>query len=209
MRNLAWVVVFLAVVGMAGCGEAEKPAEQPAAQKEEPKPQYETGRAALQRLYVTARGWAADAQPYEIESQYTPGAPVEEGKAGIWRARFASPSRGTVKAFLWSGISGEGLPERGVTPSTEDAYNPRNVATQPFDVNFLKVDTEKAFEVAQEKGGAKLLKQKPDLPVAFALQFESRQNRLDWWVSYGGSRTSAELSVAVNATTGEFIRKTK
>lgn len=201
--------LMIAVV-LAGCApEPPKPAETAPA-KEEPKPpSYETGRVALQRLYATARGWAADARPVRLVSVYTEGAPTTEGKAGVWRASFASPSQRGVKPYVWSGLNAEGAPERGVTPGVEDDYNPRNVEQTPFDMNFLKVDTTKAFEVAQGKGGAAILKKSPNTPITYELDWNPRNNQLVWFVIYGPSRNNSKLTVAVNATTGDFIRKVK
>ena len=115
---------ILALGLLVGCSsEPEKPASpgraKPAAVK--PANEYQTGRLTFQKLYVTARAWAADAQPFRLESQYTKGAPVAEGKAGIWRASFASPQRRTAKSYLWSGTASEEQAlERGISPGLED-----------------------------------------------------------------------------------------
>jgi hypothetical protein len=172
MRKFA--VAALALAMLAGCSsQPSKPAA--VVKKEETKPEakapdYETGRTAFQRMYVSAHLWAPDARPYRLQSQYTKDAP-KDGRAAIWHAAFASAARRSIKGFVWSGASGEDAPARGVSSGTEDTYNPSNTSTQVFDSSFLKIDSDKALAVAQEHGGEKLMKKSPETPVVFALDW--------------------------------------
>ncbi|MCI0353693.1 MAG: hypothetical protein L0099_01450 [Acidobacteria bacterium] len=203
---------LLALAVLAGCAsEAPKPesGKQAPAKPAAKPPDYETGRVAMQRLYVTAKSWAADVQPFRLESVYTPGAPAQEGKAGVWRATFASISRRATKPYLWSGVNDENAPERGISPGPEDDFNPRNLSTQPFEIAFLKSDSSDAFKVAQEHGGKKVLDKSPDTPITYALSWDPRKNELVWQVMYGTSSSDAKLTIAVNASTGAFLRVQK
>lgn len=208
MRKL-FALFALACGLLAGCasepqkseGKAEpaKPAEKPA--------EYESGRAVFQKLYATARLFAADVKPFRLESTPTKDANGHDGKSGLWRAGFASAARGSVKSFTWSGLTGPDAPERGVMPSTEDTYNPHNASTQVFDVAFLKVDSPDAFRTAQKSGGEKLLKAEPDLPVRYVLDWDMRERKLIWHVIYGEPGGAPKLRLAVDATSGDFLRK--
>ncbi len=203
---------ILALGRLAGCSsETEKPATSGGTKPAPVKPadEYKTGRVAFQKLFVTARAWAADTQPFRLESQYTKGAPVAEGKAGIWRATFASPRRASIKSYLWSGVASDDPTERGISPGLEDSFNPSNPSTHPFDMNFLKMDSDQAFTVAQEHGGRELMKKTPDQPVLFIVDWDSRKNQLVWHVVYGDSRAAAKLTVAVDASTGGFLKVEK
>ncbi len=160
-------------------------------------------------MYLSARLWAPDVKPFRLQSQYTPDAPVSEGKAGLWRGSFASPGKRAMKLFVWSGLAGPDAPEQGVSFSAEDSWNPSNSSTQIFDLAFLKIDSDRAYEVAQKQGGEKLTKQDPQLPVFLVLDWEARQSQLIWHVIYGNSQDDAKLRIAVNATTGEFLRVEK
>ncbi|MGH9648993.1 MAG: hypothetical protein ACRD3I_00820, partial [Terriglobales bacterium] len=153
--------------------------------------------------------WAADAQPVRVESVYTKGAPTQEGKAGVWRASFASASQRGIKPYVWSGVTEERAPERGVTSGPEDDFNPRNLSTQPFDIAFLKTDTGEAFKVAQEHGGKKVLDKNADTPINYVLFWDPRKSELVWQVMYGTSPAEAKLTIAVNASTGVFLRVQK
>jgi hypothetical protein len=210
MRKLAIaaVVIIISVLTFTACS-SNQPSTSPSNTENKtnaPKPpDLNTGREEFQRLYVTARGWAADAKPFRLESETTTDANGHDGKAGVWRASFASPSRGSLKTWVLSGI---GDPkDRGITPGSEDTYNPNNSSTQTFDVAFIKNDSDKAFDVAQQHGGDKILKTEPKLPVFYVLDWDGRENTLIWHVIYGESRNDSKLRIAVNATTGAFIRK--
>ena len=74
---------------------------------------------------------------------------------------------------------------------------------------FLKVDSDQAFAVAQKHGGDKILEKDPATPVLYVCDWNHNTNELIWHVIYGNSRETAKLTVAVNASTGEFIRVEK
>jgi len=195
MRKI--VVVIFALL-MAGCtSNPPAPAEKP-----KPKaPEALTGRSAFQKCFIAARGWARDAQPYRLESQISSDFNGHDGKAGAWRAGFASPLQHGAKPYMWS--NGD------VSPGTEDSYSPTNTSTHVFDIGFLKIDSDQAIKTAQEHGGEKLLEKSPDTPVFYILDWDHLTNTLLWHVIYGTDRDSAKLRVSVNATTGEFIRVEK
>ena len=210
MKPLLLAITLAAV--MSACSSAPQPAQKAAseAKTEQPKaPELLTGRAAFQKLFVTARSWAPDAQPFRLESEPVKQAPGTDGKAGIWRGYFASPSKRMLKPYLWSGISGPDAPERGISPGTEDTFNPANTSTQPFDFAFLKIDSDKAFEVAQAHGGKKLVEADPQQPIKYTLLWNPSSNELVWRVLYGTSEMDAKLRVAVDASTGTFLKVEK
>ncbi|HLB87256.1 MAG TPA: hypothetical protein VJK29_06360 [Terriglobales bacterium] len=206
MKKLLMAMLVLAL--MAGCSsEPSKPAQTGKPQAKAP--ELVTGRAAFQKAYIAARGWARDVQPYRLESLLTTDSKGKDGKSAVWRASFASATQHGVKPFVWSGEDAPDAPSRGISPGTEDNYSPTNSSTQVFDIAFLKVDSDKALEVAQKHGGDKLLEKDPDTPILYVLDWSRPTNELIWHVIYGNSRDNAKLTVAVNAATGEFIRVEK
>jgi len=108
--------------------------------------------------------------------------------------------------MAWSGSDAEDAPSRGINPGAEDPFNPANSYTRTFDLAFLKSDSDSAFAAAQAHGGKKLLAKNPALPVVYRLGWNSRDNALVWHVLYGGTGTDQRLAVAVNASSGQFIR---
>jgi len=203
----------LALLLLAACSSSTKtgpsPESQPAAKAASKPAEYESGRAAFQKMYLSARGWAADVQLFRLQSQFTPDAATREGKAGLWRGSFASPSKRMMKLFLWSGLVGPDAPEMGVSFSAEDSWNPNNNSAHVFDLGFLKVDSDKAYEIAQKHGGDKLTAKDLKQPVFFMLDWDTQKNELVWHVIYGSSQDEAKLRIAVSAASGEFLRVEK
>ncbi len=181
-----------------GAGKTQEPATVPL-----------SGREGFYKMYAAAHLWAPDAKPYRVQSELFKEYSGKDGKAVIWRAGFASPTRRSIKSFAWSGVHSDDAPAVGVSSGTEDTYSPTNSSTQIFDPAFLKVDTDKAFEIAQQHGGEKLFKQNANQPVSYLLDWSPKENILTWHVIYGTSPAEAKLKVAVNASTGAFERVEK
>jgi hypothetical protein len=198
LAQIGMTKIFAAVLGiilMAGCSSG--PSTTTTAEK--PKvPDTMTGSSAFYKCYISARGWATDAQPFRVESSPTK---TRDGKAGEWRSGFASVAQHATKAYTWT--NGE------INHGTDDTYSPTNSSTIVFNVQFLKTDSDKAFAVAQQHGGDKLLESEPDTPLLYILDWDRQNNALLWHVIYGADRATAKLRVAVNATTGEFSKVEK
>jgi hypothetical protein len=200
---------ILAVTGaamllLAGCDSGSKstpaPTATPAASE------FATGRFALQKMLPSSRLWAPDAQPIRLESSNIKDSTGHDGKANFWRALFGSVSRQKSEPFSWSGITTADV-HKGVDHGTEDSYNPSNRSYRTWDLNFLKSDTDEAFEVAQQHGGKQLLEKDPKLTVTYLLDWDAQSNQLRWHVIYGGSESTGKLTILVDASTGKFIRK--
>jgi hypothetical protein len=202
------IAAILILTLLAGCN-SKPPATAPQAKTEPKPPELLTGRAAFQKTFIAARNYAADVKPFRIESTPSVDGNRLEGKSAIWRASFASAIQHGVKPFFWSGSNGPDAPSRGVSPGNEDTYNPNNASTQVFDPAFLKVDSDQAFVEAQKHGGDKILEKDPTTPVIYVCDWNHNTNELIWHVIYGASRETAKLTVAINASTGVFVRVEK
>ncbi|HLY92308.1 MAG TPA: hypothetical protein VKQ89_03535 [Candidatus Angelobacter sp.] len=208
LRNKSLKVILAAAAAagllLAGCDSDNKTASTP---KETPATtEYETGRFALQKMLGPAHFWAPDAQPIRLESTNIKDSTGHDGKANFWRALFGSVSRQKSEPFSWSGITTSDA-HKGVDHGTEDSYNPNNRSYRTFDLNFLKSDTDKAFEVAQQHGGKQLLEKEPKTQVSYVLDWDSQSGQLRWHVIYGGSESMSKLTVLVDASSGNFIRR--
>jgi hypothetical protein len=206
-RFAAAIVLILLALLTACSSESGKPAE--TAKPEAKGPDLITARSAFQKLYVAARGWNQDAKPYRLEATVTSDGNGHDGKWAVWRGSFASPAQRSGKSYTWSGSAADGAPERGVNPGIEDSYSATNSSTQIFDMAFLKIDSDQAFATAQKHGGDKVLEKAADTPVFYVCDWNHNTNQLIWHVIYGASREGAKLTVAVDASTGEFIRVEK
>ncbi len=174
MKKLLFAI--LAAGFMAGC--SSQPGQPATAETTQPKaPATITGSSAFFKCYISARGWAGDAQPYRVESHATADSKGQDGKAEEWRVAFASPSLRTTKLYTWA--------DGDISHGVDDTYSPSNSSTQIFNVQFLKVDTDKAFAVAQQHGGDKLLQAEPDTLVLYVLDWNRPTNKALWHVIYG------------------------
>jgi hypothetical protein len=75
-----------------------------------------------------------------------------------------------------------------------------------WELPYLKVDSDKAYEVAQKHGGDKLTKKDAKQPVMFILDWDQHESKLLWHVVYGTGVNDAKLRIAVDASSGEFVR---
>lgn len=203
MNKTRYVIIALLLLMFAACDTTP---QKPPAPAKPAAPEYLTGRTAFQKLLISARGFAGDTRPYRLQSIYTPGAPVVKGQAGIWSCGFASSSRRQQKTYTWSGVTAENAPERGISDNTEDTYSLSNTNTLIWELPFLKIDSDQAFAVAQKEGGDKLTAKDPDQPVKFVLDWDRQKGQLIWHVIYGANPIDAKLRIAVDASTGQYVR---
>ncbi len=195
------VVLAAVVLALTGCSEPPK-AEKKAPKNLEPL----TGRQAFQQMYPQARGWAPDAQPLEIKSIPLEGIKATPGKSGAWQVIFVSPGRSRAKTFTWSAIEAEGNLHQGVFSGPDESWSAHG-QQQPFLVQAIKTDSDEAYDVAAKKS-AEYLKKNPGKPVNFVAEYTSRFPNLVWRVLWGESVNSADYSVFVDASTGQFLERT-
>ncbi|MFB3814839.1 MAG: hypothetical protein ACE14L_12090 [Terriglobales bacterium] len=212
-RMAIFVTAVLLATTLLGCSSSEKPAASApapaAAAKPEPKePALYTGQEALARMTGLAQRWAPDAQPVRMESELTEETTGQAGKSTIWRAYFASPSRGAVKTFVVSGSRLPDAPAFGVTTvGGEVPYTPEMAAVS-FQAFLLKTDSDKAYALAQEHGGENLVKKDPKQPVTYVLEGNPKQHVPLWYVIYGKGANNKGIGV-INGQTGTFLRASK
>jgi hypothetical protein len=131
-----------------------------------------------------------------------------DGKATVWRGLFASPSRATFKTFSCSGSRLRDEPAIGVTSTVESPSSPV-VASLLFHPSFLQTDTDQAFAVVQQHGGAAMLKKDPKQPIVYVLERDQKKNSLYWYVIYGTTESDRKGIAVINATSGAFVRAGK
>ncbi|MGO9096273.1 MAG: hypothetical protein ACLQGV_13745 [Bryobacteraceae bacterium] len=193
--RLGWfpVPVFLL---LAGCSEAPKP---PA---EAPKPV--SAQTAFYRVFGSARGWAADAQPLRVAEIDVDEVKAEGGKAGAWEAVFVSQSQGQVRRYVYSVIHRPARNLReGVNAEPPEAWSGRG-DSEPFLFQAFKTDSPAAYEVAMMRSGD-YAKKNPGKEVKFLLEKTRRFANPRWQVFWGESISASNYSIFVDAATGEYL----
>lgn len=209
-------LILVALVGISlltGCSSSSTPAgEQPASTATPPPPpkppSLYTGLQAFGCVQGLAQRWAVDTIPVRLESVINSEANGQGGKATVWTAAFISPSRRLIKYFTCSGSRLKDAPPYGPSAENEQAYA-ADVPGMAFQPLFLKVDSDKAYEVAQDHGGAALLKKNPDQVVKYFVLWNPKQRALHWYVMYGKDKESASGTGIVNALTGTYVGASK
>jgi hypothetical protein len=216
MKQIPFPMLALILVGMnllTGCSSTSKPAggEQPAgaaATHTQSTPTLYTGLKAFGCTQGLAQRWATDATPVRLESVINSETNGQNGKATVWKASFISPSRGLIKNFNCSGSRLRDAPPYGPSADVEQPYSP-DVPAMAFQPLFLKVDSDKAYEIAQEHGGTALIKKNPDQIVKYFVLWNPKQRALYWYVMYGKDKESAVGTGLVNALTGAYAGAAK
>lgn len=182
------------------------PTPSPAAEKKEPV--LYTGKNCLGQMANAAARWQPDAMPVHMESTLNAESTGHDGKSTVWRAMFASATRGTNRTFTCSGSRLKDQEPIGVTVSSELASSP-DMNRSMFQPMLLIIDSDKAFDVAQENGGANLFKKDPQQPVIYSLDWDGKKKELVWGIMYGTSRSDSKGVGVIDATTGKFLRAGK
>jgi hypothetical protein len=189
---------------MTACESAPEPGAGSAAATSKPKPpSLYTGLQAFGCVNGLAQRWSSDVIPVRLESQVNSEANGQDGKSTVWKAGFISPSQRKIKYFYCSGSRLKESPVYGPSAGTEEAYGP-DVASLGFQPLFLKTDSAQAYTVAQEHGGASLIKKNPNQEVTYFVLWNPKQRNLYWYVMYGKDQESAAGTGIVNALTGAY-----
>jgi len=206
-RGTVILAIFLGTLMVVACGPSTTPSPAPQASTPAPKkePVLYTGKSCMSQMAGLASRWQSDALPFHMESTLNAESNGHDGKATVWHGLFASATRRTYKSFACSGSILPDEPPKGVTSGAESAYAP-NVPLIMFQQFLLHTDSDEAFKMAQEKGGAKLLEKDPNQPVVYLLDWDSKNKQLLWVVVYGTSGKDAKGRGVIDATTGKFLR---
>jgi hypothetical protein len=201
MKLFTQTSLSLLILLLSACSEAPKTAE---TKKEPPKPpQPITGLGAFYEMYKPARIWAKDLEGVKLNSANLPDVKSTPGKAGGWQATFVSPSLRETRSFSFSAIEGPAT-RKGVTAGPSSSWTPKPTS-KSFPMSAIKIDSDKALEVAMKKG-ADYAKKNPDKTITFLLEQTDRFPNPAWRVVWGETVGSSNYSIFVDATTGEYLR---
>ena len=201
MKNFAFFSACSLLLLLAGCSsDTSAPQKKVEVKPAEPV----TGRQALQKMYVAARGWAPDIQPLKVTSILLPEVKAEPGKAAAWQAIFVSPSQGKARSYTYSVVESEGNLHQGVFGGTDQSWSGPSGSSKPFLMAAVKIDSDQAYQTALKKG-ADYDKKNPGKPINFLLELTSQFPDTTWRVIWGESVGTSNFSVFVDASTGGYL----
>jgi len=163
-----------------------------------------TARPCMNRMTVMALRWQSDALPYHLESEPNTEATGQDGRSTIWRANFASASRGLAKIFVCSGSLLKNSPPYGVSGNREFPYSTGTIILT-FPPSNLAVDSDIVAKFAQEHGGKDLIKKNAQQPVFYELGIDPKSKKLLWAAVYGTSEKDNQGIAMVDATQPRFL----
>lgn len=207
IRTIAMLGIATLMIVLVACSSEtpSKPASEAAAPVVKKEPALYTGKSCMSQMAGLAGRWQPDALPYHMESMLNAESNGHDGKATVWQGMFASQRSRTYRVYTCSGSVLADAPPRGVSATPEAAFSP-NVMQLMFQPFLLHTDSDEAFKMAQEKGGAKLLEKDPNQPVVYLLDWDYRNKQLLWVVVYGTSMKDSKGAGVIDAGTGKFLR---
>jgi hypothetical protein len=199
--------ICLLLVFAIGCSSNPEPQKASAPTETKKKEPYlYTGKACLSQMVNQVQRWSLDATPIHLESKLNSESNGQGGKSTIWEATMVSPAKGKAKIFTCSGSVLPESPAQGVTAGPEMAAS---AAAPMFVPSLLSFDSDAAYTLAQEKGGAKLLEKDPKQPVVYMLDWDPKKRELLWGVIYGTDLKDSKGVGVIDASTGKFLRAGK
>ena len=201
-RLSAFFTLVASLLILVSCSDTPPAAEKKAEAVKPPAPV--TGQYAFFQMYGMARAWAPDLEALQLRSLSIAEVKNEAGRAGAWEATFVSPSKRQARSYTYSVVESSGNLHQGVFASPEESYAGPSGQTKPFPVSAVKIDSDKAFEVAL-KHGADYAKQNPNMPVSFTLDWTPRHRFPAWRVIWGESVATSNFSVFVDSSEGTYL----
>ena len=197
--HVSAIAVLLAL--MAACSSAPTSESTKTLEKQ---PEPVTGRHAFQNMYLSARAWAADAQPLQLRSINLQELKPEKGKAGAWQAAFVSAQSARARSYTFSVLEAAGNLHQGVFAGPVEGWSGPSGQSRPFLIAAIKIDSDEAYETAA-KHSAEYVKKHADSPISFLLEQTNRYPDLAWRVIWGDSVSTSDYSVFVDASTGAYL----
>ncbi len=160
-------------------------------------------------MWVSARSWAPDAQPFRLANIYLENSRGVEGKAAAWTAGFASERLRKWRSYTYSTVKTENL-RLGVFAGHEESYRSASELTgRPFPVQAIRTDTDEVFQLSEGKGGQAFRKKNPEFPVLFVAEYSRNMDAVIWSVYYSASPNDSRFTVRVDAATGKLVKVEK
>jgi hypothetical protein len=111
---------------------------------------------------------------------------------------------GRARTYKWSAVETEGV-HKGVFPGQQQSWTAGS--QHPFTPSSVMVDTDEALQAATKASADYLDKPGKKPPVNFLLESAVQFPNPVWRVLWGGSVSSAEHVVNVDAMTGKVLGK--
>lgn len=165
-----------------------------------------TAKTAYLAMYKSAYKWSPDVVLLKLNPDQRPGFAFDAGKAGIWEAMFASPSKHEYRIFTYAVAAHSPDVYKGVTVGNAIPWSGPTRDVTPIPSADFTVDSDAAYNVAAADGAA-WIKKNPDKKVtAFQLGNGYSFPSPVWYIVWGDKKSGGYVAL-VNATTGKVMKK--
>lgn len=161
--------------------------------------------AAYWKMYESAYKWAPDEVLLRLEPKDVTALTTGDGKAGIWQATFASPSKHEYRELIYATAAHPPDIYQGVNVGHAIPWGGVSRDVMPIDKSQFTVDSDAAFNTATDDAKA-WLKKNPDKKLSnFQLGNGYSFPAPVWFVMWGDKKVG--YVAYVNATTGKVMKK--
>jgi hypothetical protein len=200
--------VVAVVVLLAGCSKPPKPPVvdlPPRITVAEPSGGPVTAKTAFAPLVKYATGWSGDVETLKLSPRDIPGFQIAEGKAAVWDATFASPSKHESRVYSYSVATVEPDIFKGIEALPAEPWDGTGSDAMPIDTSLFTVDSDTAYKAAAADA-AEWLARNPKRPLTVLdLSSTGESHAPVWYVAWGDKKNG--YTVAVNASTGTLYKK--
>jgi hypothetical protein len=184
---------------LTGCSDTPEPA---AERRRLPEPV--SAESAFYKMLISARSWAADAQPLRVAQIDVDEVKADGGKAAAWEAVFVSSSQRSSCRYTYSVIHRPARNLRGGVNAEPPEGWSGGGGSEPFLAQAFRTDSPAAYAVAMKQGRDYARKNR-DKPVKFLLEKTARFPDPAWRVFWGESVSTSAYSIFVDAVTGQYL----
>jgi hypothetical protein len=210
MGNLLnrFVLSSLAIAALliTGCSQSATPANdvQAAATNPSGPPALVSAKTAFGPMYKSALAWSPDIQFITLAPQDLPGFTNAAGKAAMWEATFASPSKHQYRVYSYSIATVQPEIHKGTSANFAEPWAGASRDAMPIDLSFFTVDSDAAYQAASTEGAAWLAKNPGKNLSSLQLASTYRFQAPVWYISWGDKKNG--YVAFVDATSGKIYK---
>jgi hypothetical protein len=207
-RKVSAVLTAVSFIALSACAPSPKTATtEPEAKPAQPAPPPEpvAAKTAFWPMYTSARNWTTDFVILKVEAKDVPGFKNENGKAAMWQATFASPSRQEYRTYSYAVAAVPPDIYKGVVIGGPEPWNGTYTrSAMPIQVSEFSIDSDAAYQAAAADAAA-WLKKNPEKKLSTVELSNNASYQVPTWYFLWGDKKLG-YAAFVNATTGKVVK---
>lgn len=156
-------------------------------------------------MYKAAMTWSPDAEFIRLTQEEVPGFKNAAGKAAMWEAAFASPSK--HQSLIYTYAITTVLPDihKGTAAGNPQPWAGESRDAMPIDVAVFNIDSDAAYQTAAAEAAPWLAKN-PTIPLtSLELGNNYALKSPAWYIAWGTKKSGSYTSL-VNGTSGTLYK---